>query len=610
MRGKIIHNRLDILAVIIVLIFIALISRLAYLQIYQGNYYSKMADGNRIRIIPAMAPRGLLYDRNGSLLVSNRPGFIVSLLPIAGPIPEGVIEKLAPMLAMSAEDIKSKLKQHSGSFDPIRIKADIGPEMVTRIEERRSELPGVVIEIQPIRNYIYNESAAHLFGYVSEINDVELERLKANGYKSGDIVGKFGLEKVYDRELRGVDGGDQVEVDVTGRPVNVLGKKETVPGKNLVLTIDYRIQKAAEEAVEAQLNYLQTKSEFRNAKAAAAIALNPQTGEVLAMVSRPAFNPNLFAKGISEKDWKALNENPFHPMDNKTIAGEYPPGSTFKIVTGTAALELGKVTPEEKIFDSGHHWIIPKGNAEGEALGWINFREALSKSDNVYFYEMGNRLGIDNLEKYARMFGLGALTGIKLQGESDGLVANRRYKEKVYNEEWYLSETFDAAIGQGFQLTTPLQVAVVMSEIANGGHRYRPYLVSKITGSHGEVLQNFQPEEIGKLEVSAKTLQLIRESLRDVAQEGGTGYGAFKDFPVAIAGKTGTAENPHGSDHGWFVAYAPYDNPRIAIAVLVEQGGFGAGAAAPIARKMLEAAFNLNQPPVEGAQLYQRHTVL
>ncbi len=610
MRSKIIHNRLDIIAVIIVLIFVALISRLAYLQIFQGKYYSKMADGNRIRIIPSMAPRGLLYDRNGTLLVSNRPGFIVSLLPISGPIPEDVLEKLAAMLAMPVDEIKAKLKQHSGSFDPVRIKADIGPEIVTRIEERRSELPGVVIEIQPIRNYINNEDAAHVFGYVSEINDVELEKLKNEGYKSGDIVGKFGLEKVYDRDLRGVDGGDQVEVDVTGRPVNVLGKKETTPGKNLILTLDYRIQKAAEEAVEAQLEYLQTRSQFRNAKAAAAVALNPQTGEVLAMVSRPSFNPNLFARGISEKDWKALNENPFHPMDNKTIAGEYPPGSTFKIITGTAALELGKVTPEEKIFDSGHHWIIPKGNAEGEALGWINFREALSKSDNVYFYEMGNRLGIDNLEKYARMFGLGAVTGIRLQGESDGLVANKRYKEKVYNEEWYLSETFDAAIGQGFQLATPLQVAVVMSEIANGGKRYRPYLVSKMTGSRGEVIQSFGPEEIGKVEISARNLQLIRESLRDVAMDGGTAATAFRDFPVSLAGKTGTAENSHGSDHGWFVAYAPYENPRIVVAVLVEQGGFGASSAVPIARKIFEAAFNLNQPPIEGARLYQRHAVL
>ncbi len=206
------------------------------------------------------------------------------------------------------------------------------------------------------------------------------------------------------------------------------------------------------------------------------------------MVSRPTFNPNSFSTGISSKDWKVLNDNPYNPMEDKAISGEYPPGSTFKIVTGSDALELGKVTPEEKILDTGKHWIIPKGNANGEALGWINFQEALSKSDNVYFYEMGNRLGIDNLEKYARAFGLGAVTGINLPGESDGLVANQKYKQKVYDEDWYLSETFDAAIGQGFQLVTPLQAAQVMEQIANGGHRYRPYLVSEITDNNGEVL--------------------------------------------------------------------------------------------------------------------------
>lgn len=610
MLAKRVNNRIEILSIIIVLVFIALISRLGFLQVLQGKYYNGLADGNRIRLIPIMAPRGLFYDRNGVLLVSNRPGFTVSVLSITAPIPDEVIVKLAGILNINPQEIRDKLKQHTGTFEPVRIKTDLGPEIVTKIEERRSELPGVVIEIQPIRNYINNELGAHVFGYVSEINDEELERLKSEGYKTGDILGKFGLERVYDKDLRGVDGGGQVEVDVTGRPVNVLGKKETIPGKNLILTIDYRIQKAAETAIDEQLKYLQTKTEFVNAKAAAAVALNPKTGEVLAMVSRPAFNPNLFAGGISVKDWKLLNENPQHPMDNKAISGEYPPGSTFKLVTGAAALELGKVTAEEKIFDSGHHWIIPKGNAGGEALGWLNFHEALSKSDNVYFYEMGNRLGIDNLEKYARMFGLGEATGIKLNGESEGLVANRRYKEKVYNEDWYLSETFDAAIGQGFQLTTPLQVAMLMSEVANGGHRYRPYLVSKITSANGDVLQSFGPEEVGKLEISAKTLNLLREALRDVALEGGTAAEAFKDFPVPTAGKTGTAENPHGQDHGWFVCYGPYDDPRIVIAVIVEQGGFGAGAAAPIAKKMMEAAFNINQVVSDEARVYPPKTAL
>ena len=281
-------------------------------------------------------------------------------------------------------------------------------------------------------------------------------------------------------------------------------------------------------------------------------------------------------------------------MQNRAISGEYPPGSTFKIITGTAALELGKVTPEEKILDTGHHWLIPKGNALNEALGWIDFKTALSKSDNVYFYEMGNRLGIDNLEKYARLFGLGTYTGINLQGEADGLVANRRYKEKVYGEDWYLSETFDAAIGQGFQLATPIQMATVMGVIANGGHRYRPYLVSRMVSPNGETIKTFSPEEIGTVPIHLeRTLNLIRSALHDVALPGGTAAYVFDGFPISIAGKTGTAENPHGDDHGWFVAYAPFDNPTVVVAVIVEQGGFGADSAAPIARKILEAAFNV-----------------
>lgn len=603
-------NRLDVLALIVVFVVMLLIGRLAYLQVAQGAYYGRLADGNRIRLIPIMAPRGIFYDRNGVTLVSNRPGFTVSILPISGPVDDNVVSQLASILGVNPNDIKAKLAQHTGSFEPIRIKSDIGPEIVTKIEERRSELPGVVIEIQPIRNYVNNELASHIFGYVSEINDSEVEKLKSQGYKAGDIIGKFGLERVYDKELRGSDGGGQVEVDVTGRPVQVLGKKEPVPGHNLLLTIDYRIQKAAEAAIDEQLNYLQTKTEFVNAKAAAAVAINPKTGEILAMVSRPAFNPNLFAQGISVKDWNVLNNNPYHPMDNKVISGEYPPGSTFKIITGAAALELGKVTPEEKILDNGRHWLIPKGNAMGEALGWLNFKDALVKSDNVYFYEMGNRLGIDNLENYARAFGLGTPTGINLPGETDGLVANRRYKQKVYGEDWYLSETFDAAIGQGFQLTSPLQVATIMSQIANGGHRYRPYLVSKITNQNGDIVKSFEPEEVGKVNISEASLNLIRDALREVAQEGGTAGQLFGDFPVAIAGKTGTAENPHGSDHGWFVAYGPFDDPRIVVAVIVEQGGFGSSSAAPIAKKILEAAFNINQPIGDAPKIYKPNTAL
>ena len=591
-------GRLKILGMLILLVIAILIARIGYLQIYDGEYYAGLADGNRIRLIPSMAPRGSFYDRNGEMLVTNRPGFTVSLLPLTAPISEDVITRLSSLLNVPVEEIHKKIQAHSG-FDPIRIKNDVGPEILTIIEEQKGLYPGVIIEVQPIRNYVYKEQGAHVYGYVSEISDDELEKRKDEGYKTGDIIGKAGLEKLYDREIRGTNGGEQVEVDVTGKPVQILGKKNPVPGCDLMLTIDRNIQAAAEQAVDEQLIKI-------GAKAAAAVVMNPQTGEVLALVSRPAFDPNLFAHGISSKDWKIINDNPNFPMDNKAVVGEYPPGSTFKIVTGTAALSEGKVSPEEKILDTGHHWIIPKGNADGEALGWINFVEAMAHSDNVYFYEMGNRLGIDTLERYARMFGLGEKTGINLPYESEGLVANRRYKEKVFGEDWYLSETFDAAIGQGFNLVTPLQAAMVMGEIAADGKRYQPYLVQRIVAPDGSIVKQFEPTLLSQLDVKPDIIRLVQQGLRDVTKFGTAASVFGPSFPVDIAGKTGTAENPHGRDHGWFVAYGPFDNPNIVVAVIVEQGGYGSQSAVPIGKKILEAAFGIVDPAVAAKQAQEQ----
>ena len=596
-------ERYNTVALLILFVITILISRLCYLQIFQGPGFTVMADNNRIRLLPITAPRGAFYDRNGALLVTSRPGFSVSLVPINGPIAPVVLDRLGVILGMKPEAIKAKIAQQDNPFEPIRISHDAGPEIITRIHEQRDELPGVIIEVQAVRNYLDNGLAAHLFGYVGEISDADLAKKKSAGYKSGDLIGKSGLERVYDKELRGSDGGSQIEVNVSGKPVKMLQKKEPVLGNSLVLTIDKTIQKAAEKAMDDRLLYLQDRLGNPNAKAAAAVVMNPQTGEILAIVSRPTYNPNLFNGGISAKDWKAINDNPFNPMQNRSIGAEYSPGSAFKIVTGAAALELNKITPEEKILDTGRHWIIPKGNAHGAALGWINFHTALAKSDNVYFYELGNRLGIDNLEKFARAFGLGAPTGINLIGEDSGLVANRKYKEEVYEEEWYLSETFDAAIGQGFQLVTPIQMASLISQIANGGKRYRPYVVSQIVSPDGVTVKEFQPEVIGSIDLSAKTLTAIREALRDVSTSAGTAGYIFDGFSVPIASKTSTVENPHGDDHGWFVAYGPYDNPTIAIAVIVEQGGYGSDSAAPIARKIMEAAFHL-PPSKDAADLY------
>ena len=587
-------GRLQFLSFVLVLIIAVLIGRAGYLQVYEGEFYARLAEGNRIRVIPSEAARGTFYDRNGELLVTNRPGFAVSLLPLTESISPEVIARVSKLINVPVAEIQQKIDAHVG-FDPIRIKTDVLPDIVTIIEEQKDNYPGVVIEVLPIRDYIYGEYAAHVFGYVSEINEEELERRKDEGYKSGYIIGKFGLERVYDKEVRGINGGDQVEVDVSGRPVQLLGRQSPVPGNDLVLTIDKHLQEAAEQAVDAQLSIV-------HANAAAAVVMNPQTGEVLAMVSRPAFNPNLFAGGISTLNWNVLNNNPYHPMDNKAITGEYPPGSTFKIVTGTAALAEHKVTPQEKIFDSGHHWIIPKTNAAGEALGWINFQEAMAHSDNVYFYEMGNRLGVDTLERYARMFGLGARTGIDLPYEAEGLVPNRKYKADNYEDgEWYLSETFDAAIGQGFNLVTPLQAAMVMGEIAANGKRYQPHLVQRIVDVNGNTVREFQPKLLSELDVSPSVIRNVQEGRHSVTKIG-TAAGVFAGFPIDIAGKTGTAENSQGRDHGWFVAYGPYANPTIVVAVIVEQGGFGSLSAVPIGRRIMEAAFRLDRAPQDAGK--------
>lgn len=592
-------GRIKVLSYLVVMVIVVLITRMGYLQVYEGEYYASQADGNRIRIVPSVAPRGTIYDRKGNMLVRNHPGFTVSLLPLTEPISDAVIKRLVTLLNVPEDKIKEKIAAHVG-FDPIRIKTDVGPEILSIISEQKDLYPGVVVEVLPIREYLYNEQGVHVYGYVSEISDEELENKKDEGYKSGDVIGKFGLERIYDKTLRGENGGEQVEVDVAGKPVKVLGKKDPVPGNDLYLTIDQEIQAAAEQAVDYVLPQV-------GARAAAVVVMNPQTGEVLAMVSRPSFNPNLFVRGISSKDWNRINNDPNYPMDNKAISGEYPPGSTFKIVTGLAALDAGKVTPGEMIFDSGKHWLVPKGNAGGEALGWLNFEQAMAHSDNVYFYEMGNRLGVDGIEKYSRMFGLGNKTGINLPFEAEGLVASEKYKREVFNEDWYLAETFDAAIGQGFNLVTPLQAAMVMGEIAANGKRYKPHLVSKIVAPDGQVVQEFKPELLSQLDVSQDNIALVQRGLKGVTQYG-TAASVFAGFPIAIAGKTGTAENPHGRDHGWFVAYGPFDNPNIVVSVIVEQGGYGASSAVPIGRRILEAAFGLNKKKVDNKAVNQTST--
>ena len=596
--------RLELLMIASMLIFAVLIGRMAYLQLYKGDYYYRLSEGNRIRAVKILAPRGIIYDCNGEELVKNEPGFVVSLLRTNKKPDMEVINKLAGIIEVPPEQILEKIKQNEDSYEPIRIKSNLSAAMVTKIEERSEELPGILLELQSIRKYVNNELAVHVLGYVGEVSEYEISKDQNTDLKVGSIVGKFGLERFYDNYLRGTDGSYREEVDVAGRVVQTLDELPPKPGQGLVLTVDGKLQREAEKIVDEHLKYLRSSGFAPNANAAAIIAIDPRNGAIKALVSRPGFNPNLFVNGISSKDWQAINDNPFDPMSNKVISGEYPPGSTFKIVTGSAALETGKVTPQEMIFDSGKHWLIPMGNAEGEALGWLNFHKALAASDNVYFYEMGNRVGIDVLKKYAALFGFGKTTGIDLFGETEGIIASPEYKMKVFDEDWYLGDTFNAAIGQGFNLATPIQLAVMLSAVANNGDIYRPHLVDKIVNDDGSVIKEIKPEKIGRLPVSAETLELLQSALKAVAQEGGTAA-QMANLSVPVAGKTGTAENPHGKDHGLFVGYAPADNPNLVVVAVIDQGGFGSVSAAPIVQRIFEYIFPPKQPAIVNTQKKQ-----
>lgn len=603
-------GRLHVMLVICLVLFTVLIGRMVYLQLWRGDYYAKQSDGNRLRQSKISAPRGLIYDSEGKVLVNNLPGYAV-VLQKQSKYKEETLQRLSTLLDMPVEDIKKKIEASANYYEPIMLKNNLDIQLVTRIEEQRRYMPEVMLTVQTIRNYPYHELAVHALGYVGEVSEYEMERNLFKDVTQGSIVGKEGLEKSYDKYLRGVDGAFMEEVDVGGNVVKHYDSIQPVQGKSLKLTLDYELQAELEKFTDKHLAYLRNSGIAPGARAAAVVALDPRNGAVRAMVSRPGYDPNWFVHGISSKNWNSINNDPNYPMNNKVITGEYPPGSTFKIVTGSAAFELKKVGLDEPIFDGGFHPLVPTmGNAGGEVLGWLTFIKALAMSDNVYFYELGNRVGIDNIAKYARIYGFGEKTGIDLDGESKGLVASKEVKRKIWNEDWRLGDTFNAAIGQGFNLTTPMQLAVMLSIVANGGVKYQPYLVDSILNVDGSVFEKPKRHEGKHIDVSQQTIDYISMGMSATTQEGGTAS-YFSGLPKAIAGKTGTAENSHGRDHGLFVAYGPVDNPELVVVCIVEQGGFGSTAAGPIVYKAFEEFFQERgymprpKPESEPAQVQQ-----
>ncbi len=572
------------------LLFAVLIGRMIYLQLWRGYYYAMQSDGNRLRQSKIIAPRGLIYDSNGRELVNNLPGYAVMLQKQAS-YARATLQRLSALLDVPLADIERKIKANENYYEPIFLKGNLSSAMLTKVQEQVRDMPEVLLEVQPIRNYVYKDLAVHALGYVGEVSEYEIRNGLFKNVLPGSIVGKSGLEKSYDDFLRGEDGAFMEEVDVSGNVVQHYDTVQPMPGKNLQLTINYDLQKTLEDFIDTHLQYLRSTGLAPNARATAVVAIDPRSGAIRAMVSRPDYDPNLFVQGISDKDWKAINNDPDYPMNNRVTNGEYPPGSTFKIVTGSAAFELNKVTLDEKIFDGGFHPLVPTmGNAEGEVLGWISFIRALAQSDNVYFYELGNRVGIDAISRYAGIYGFGELTGIDLDGESRGLVASKKVKYDIWNEDWRLGDTFNAAIGQGFNLATPMQLAVMLSCVANGGFKYQPYLVENILEPGNTKYVRTQKVPARHIDVSQRTLDYMQRGMIATTREGGTAS-YFDSLPRKVAGKTGTAENPHGRDHGLFVAYGPVEAPELVVVAIVEQGGFGTLAAGPIVYKVFEEYF-------------------
>lgn len=588
-------RRINILAGIIIGIMVLLIMRLGWMQLVKGPQYKKIAEENRIHQITAQAPRGNIYDRNGALLVSNKPSFAISIIPSEYSNAANATPILANIIQVKPEEIEKMLKDSEEFiYTPIRLKRDADPIMIAKIKEHKYYLPGVLIEAIPVRYYTYKELAAQVIGFVGSINEEEYGKRKVQGYNPNDFIGKDGLEREWEDVLRGVDGGLQVEVNAEGEEIQIIGEKPAKAGKGLVLTLDANLQKTAQEALANQM--MESRKIGAPAKGGSAIVLDVHTGAVLAMASHPSFDPNVFAGGISSFNWNKLINDSSNPLTNKSIQNTYPPGSVFKIVTAAAALDLGYVTGSEIFDDKGFYMLNgwkfygwePKG------LGKLTVADALCWSSDPVFYELGRRMGVDNLASYGLTFGLGQKTGIKLEGEEKGIVPTEGWKRATYGEEWYPGETIIAAIGQGYYLVTPLQQAMLLMAVANNGVIYRPMLVDKVLTAEGEIFEKYNPEVSRTIYLHDETWKLIKAGLGAVTTQG-TAAGVFKGFTPLVAGKTGSAETGTGTVHSWFSCYAPAENPEIVVSVLVEEGGEGSVAAAPVVRKILEDYFTLRK---------------
>jgi penicillin-binding protein 2 len=593
------RGRLLIAALVVSAMFLALVARFVHLQIFQHAHYDTLAESNRIAIAPVVPNRGLILDRNGVELAHNYSAYTLEITPAKVQNLEALIDELATVVDIAPKDRKRfrKLLDESKNFESLPIRNRLSDEEVARFSVNRYRFPGVEIKARLFRQYPHKDLTAHIVGYIGRINAKDVEALETSGqsanYRGSDHIGKMGLEQNYETALHGITGFEQVEVDAGGRAVRTLSRTPPSSGDNLVLSLDLRLQEIAWQAFGDRRGAL--------------VAIEPNSGAVLAFVSKPGFDPNLFVDGIDPQSWDALNKSLDRPMTNRALQGQYPPGSTFKPFMALAGLALGKRTPQYTISDPGFFTLPGLSHQYRDwkkgGHGAVDLHRSLVISCDTYYYGLATDLGIDAIHKYVGQFGLGSKTGIDLPGEMPGILPSSEWKIRRYKQKWFAGDTVSVGIGQGYNIATPLQLAHATAVLAANGKVYRPQMVSHVQEARGGALKPLGAELMRSIAIQPEHLQRVRAALVDVTRPGGTAAQAGAGAPYSFAGKTGTAQvvaikqgqsyvesqvQERHRDHAWFIAYAPAENPTIALVVLVENGGHGSSAAAPIARTVLD----------------------
>ncbi len=583
----------------VLVLFGILLVRFFYLQVVRHDYYVTLAENNRISLVPIVPNRGLILDRNGVVLAHNFSGYTLEITPSKVANLEATINDLATLVEISPRDRRrfKKLMIERRNFETLIIRNKLSDEEVARFAAQQFRFPGVEIKARLFRDYPYGEAMAHMLGYIGRINQKDADRLEeaelAANYRGTDYIGKTGLEQFYENELHGTTGFEEVEVDSSGRAIRILSRTAPVSGNTLVLSVDAKLQ---EVAVQAFGNYR-----------GAMVAIDPANGEVLAFVSKPGFDPSLFIDGIDPQSWDELNNSPDTPLNNRALRGQYPPGSTIKPFMALTGLHFKTRAPSRTISDPGYFTLPGSSHRyrdwKKEGHGSVDLFKSIVVSCDTYYYGLATELGIDKIYSYLSEFGFGKKTGIDIEGESAGLLPSQEWKAKRFKQKWYAGDTVSVGIGQGYNLVTPMQLAVATAALANNGVVYQPHLVRETRSPNGDKVRKAPQVQTFDAKVPPEDQDLVRRAMIAVTQPGGTAVIASAGAPYAIAGKTGTAQvigirqgasynessvAERHRDHAWFIAYAPAEQPKIALVVLAENGGHGGGTAAPIARKVMD----------------------